>query len=111
MTRSDVWKKRPIVERWLAYKDLIAMSYRSQGGVTFFNPVSVGYIFYLKDNRRIDLDNLIKGINDALNRLAWPDDDVKHIRQYDYARAVIDTSLEEERVKITIKPLDVGLCC
>ena len=30
--------------------------------------------FYRKSRRRADLDNLIKGVMDALNRVAWDDD-------------------------------------
>ena len=30
--------------------------------------------FYRKSRRRTDLDNLIKGVMDALNRVAWDDD-------------------------------------
>ena len=30
--------------------------------------------FYRKDNRRVDLDNLLKAIKDALNGIIWYDD-------------------------------------
>jgi Holliday junction resolvase RusA-like endonuclease len=88
MTRSDKWKKRPCVERWMAYKDLVAMTYRRAGGRTYFSPVSIGFEFTLLNRRKIDLDNLIKGVIDALTGLAWPDDSVSHIRSYDYARVI-----------------------
>jgi Holliday junction resolvase RusA-like endonuclease len=80
------------------------MNYRSQGGITYFQPVAITYDFWLKDNRKIDLDNLIKGVNDALNGLAWPDDSVKYIRYYEGARIVIDTSRVREQAIIRIRP-------
>lgn len=30
--------------------------------------------FFVKDHRRRDLDNLLKGVKDALNGIAWEDD-------------------------------------
>jgi len=103
MTRRDIWKKRPIVERWYAYKDLIAISYRQAGGKTFMGPVNIDYQFYLSNKRRIDSDNLIKGINDALIGLAFPDDKVAYIRGGSFEITFIPKGLSEEAL-ITIKP-------
>ena len=36
--------------------------------------VAVVVEFYRKSRRRADLDNLMKGVMDALNRVAWDDD-------------------------------------
>ena len=105
MTRSDKWKKRPVIVKWYAWKDLVALSYRRTKGRSYVCPVAMSYEFYLKDKRRIDLDNLIKGINDALLGLAFADDDVKHIKKIDCAEAFIFPSLEEEKAIITIRPL------
>jgi len=109
MTRQDKWKKRLCVERWYAWKDLIAMSYKRAGGHSYFQPIAIGYEFHLLNHRKIDLDNLIKGCNDALNGLAWPDDNVGYVRQFDYARVIFDTYgpfCGSEKVIISIRPLD-----
>lgn len=37
-------------------------------------PIQIIMDFYLPDHRRIDIDNLIKSILDALNGKAWHDD-------------------------------------
>lgn len=37
-------------------------------------PLSVSAAFYLGNARRVDLDNLWKGVSDALNGVAWEDD-------------------------------------
>lgn len=37
-------------------------------------PFSLSALFYRSSRRAADLDNLTKGILDALNRLAWADD-------------------------------------
>jgi Holliday junction resolvase RusA-like endonuclease len=105
MTRCDVWKKRPVVERWFAYKDLVALTYRRSGGKTYFHPVSMKFEFFLSGNRRTDLDNLIKAVIDALVGLAFPDDSVKYIRRYDSASVTIKEKGQTEAVWITIKEI------
>ena len=104
MTQSDRWKKRPIVERWLAFKDLIALSYKQAGGRSYFGEVAIQYDFYLY-KRRIDLDNLIKGVNDSLSGLAWVDDDVGHVRQYDGAFTHFVERGSMEEIVVRIRPL------
>lgn len=48
-------------------------------------PAFLGYLavqidFYLPTNRRVDLDNLLKGTLDGCNHLLWNDDsDIKHM--------------------------------
>ena len=106
ITRQDAWKKRVVVENWYVWKDLVAMSFKTSGGTTFIQPVAVSYDFYLSTKRRIDIDNLIKGINDALNGLAWPDDAVKYLRQIDYAKVHYLKSGLDEMAKINIRILD-----
>lgn len=103
MTKGDRWRKRPIIERWFAFKDLVALSYRHSGGHTFFNPVTVDYEFFLSNFRRIDADNLIKGINDALVGLAFPDDCVKYIKGGTFHITFLPKDSMEKAV-ITIKP-------
>jgi crossover junction endodeoxyribonuclease RusA len=63
-----------------------------QGGV------SASYIFYRRNRRKCDLDNLIKGINDGLNGVAFVDDtQVTEI----YARLEYDR--DNPRVEVELK--------
>lgn len=97
------------MERWFAFKDLVALSYKKAGGHSYFQPLAVGYEFRLLNHRKIDLDNLIKGINDSLSGLAWPDDSVAYVRQYDYARVVFKQYGPfdaDEQAIITIRPIN-----
>lgn len=49
-------------------------------GKGFTDPVSIVYKFYVKDNRRRDVDNMICSINDALKKAGIiVDDDWKHL--------------------------------
>jgi len=102
LVRSDVWKKRPIVENWYAWKDLVAMTYREQCGYTFTEPVFVYYYFQLCTHRKIDVDNLIKGVNDALNGLAWPDDRIKYVKGC-WAVTKVDDKNQAEELRVTIR--------
>jgi len=105
MTQRDKWAKREVIERWFAFKDLVGLSYRSQKGKTFLCPVAVQYNFYISDRRRLDLDNLVKGINDALNGLAWPDDNIGCVRQFDGAFVHFLDRGVDEQVRVRVRPL------
>lgn len=105
MTQRDKWAKRDVVERWLAFKDLVSLTYKSCGGKMFLIPVAVQYNFYISDRRKMDLDNLIKGINDALNGRAWLDDNIGRLRQIDGAFVHFIDKDKDEAVRIRIRPL------
>ena len=54
----------PIVKRWqTAVAKELAMLYQRD---TFTDRVVITYMFYVQDNRRRDIDNMIASVNDAL---------------------------------------------
>jgi len=106
MTSRDRWSKREATDRWWAFKDMVVLSYRQAGGRFYTPPVSVKYEFFLSNRRRIDLDNLIKGINDALNNIAWPDDCCACVREYESAKAVFIGKGNKEYARISIKQME-----
>mgnify|MGYP002814100871 CR=1 FL=1 len=80
MTRSDIWKHRPIVDRYFAFKDHLVRLCRLQ---SFELPDSykVEFLITMPDSwsrskrdslqgsphrQRPDLDNLVKALNDCL---------------------------------------------
>ena len=105
MTRRDRWKKRPVVERWNAWKDLVWVAYKNAGGRMYHHPVAIYYGFYLSNKRKIDLDNLIKGINDSLIGIAYNDDSAKIVRRYDGAYVLYIPKNCIETARIKIRPL------
>lgn len=62
--------------------------------------VSVFYMFYVKDNRRRDLDNMVASINDAIVKAGLVKDDSWQCLKSDGADAEIDR--ENPRAEITI---------
>jgi Holliday junction resolvase RusA-like endonuclease len=80
MTRADTWKKRPIVERYWAFKDLITLQAAKQGfkladcyRVVFYMEMPKSWSQKKKKEmngkfhrQRPDIDNMIKSINDSL---------------------------------------------
>jgi Holliday junction resolvase RusA-like endonuclease len=68
-----------------AYKNYVAVSVRSQGAELIEGPCEVEIVFFMKRPKslpkkvrhhvkRPDIDNLVKGILDALNGELWKDD-------------------------------------
>lgn len=113
MTRRDRWAKRPCVERWKAFKKLVRLAYIQAGGKMYSGPVAVAFEFRVASRRVRDLDNMMKGVQDALLELAFADDNVGVIRQYDFARVIFwdeenaynVNSKKEELVRIRIRPM------
>lgn len=62
--------------------------------------VMVGYVFYVKDNRRRDLDNMIATVNDALVKAGIIEDDCWQILTIAGANASIDK--EHPRVVVSL---------
>ena len=63
----------PRVKAWQAtVRDYAALAMRQYEPITC--PVRVRLEFYLKDRRRVDCDNLSKGLQDGLNGIVWQDD-------------------------------------
>lgn len=105
MTQSDKWKTgrdmRPRVVQWHTWKADIIEAYIKTKGKLFDKPVAMGFVFYLSRETQ-DLDNLIKGIKDALKSYAIIDDKVKYVPEYKYARYVKLRNAEKEYAEIEI---------
>lgn len=70
---------------------------------TFTKPVRVDYYFYVKDNRKRDIDNMIASINDALQAGGILEGDHWQVLEIGSAKAAIDK--ENPRAEITITEL------
>lgn len=85
MAQSDKWKTgrdmRPRVAQWHTWRADIIEAYIKAKGKLFNKPVRMGFVFYLFRDTQ-DLDNLIKGIKDALKSYALIDDKVKYVPEY-----------------------------
>ena len=83
-------------EKTRRFERLVGMCARTAGARPIAGEVSVSISFYLPTKRRVDLDNLSKGVLDGLNKIAWADDSqvstLFATRQLDRAnpRAVIE---------------------
>ena len=91
----------PIVKRWQkeAAKQL-AMLYQRD---TFTDPVTIVYKFYVQDNRRRDIDNMIASINDALVSSGIIQDDSWQFLSIGAAEAEIDK--DNPRAELWIDPV------
>lgn len=91
MTQSDKWKAgrdmRPRVAQWYTWRADIIEAYIKAKGKLYDKPVVMGFTFYLSRETQ-DLDNLVKGIKDALKSYAFIDDKVKYIPEYKYTKYV-----------------------
>lgn len=96
-------RPRAPVRRYAAWASTLRLAYREQCGVLLQEPLGVELLFR---RRRLncDLDNLIKGVLDALTREAWKDDRATHIRLLK-ARFRQVLRPEDEGVEITVRPL------
>lgn len=78
----------PIVKRWQsAVAKELAMIYQRD---SFIGKVGIYYTFYVQDNRRRDIDNMIASINDALVKAEIIEDDSWQCLNIVGARAEID---------------------
>lgn len=84
MTQRGKWVK-PNAKRYLDYKQIIALETRKYFPQPFEGPIEVSIQFYLQPPKKIpkgrtgptvkpDIDNLIKGVFDGMNKIAWNDD-------------------------------------
>lgn len=91
----------PIVKRWQkAVAKELAMLYQRD---TFTERVQVNYMFYVQDNRRRDIDNMIASVNDAIVLAGiLPDDNWQSMR-IGMADAVIDK--DNPRAELVITPI------
>lgn len=87
MTRGTKWSVR--AQRYFAYREAVAARAKEAGAEPWKGPVHVQIQAYVK-RRTFDLDNLCKGILDALSGVAFADD-----RQVEMLYAAIAISGEE----------------
>ena len=91
----------PIVKKW--QKEVaqeLAMVYPK---VKFTGRVVVSYMFYVKDNRRRDIDNMIASINDAIVKAGILEDDSWQLLKIGEADATLDK--DNPRAVLTITSL------
>ncbi len=97
MTQRDVWLSPPRkpVSDWHVWRSDIIEAYTKAGGRLFKKPVVMGFIIYTGYENK-DLDNIIKGIKDALKGYALIDDKIKYVVGYKHAYII---SLTHTKVK------------
>jgi len=113
MTQRDKWKKRPVVLEYFAWRDRIFEAWANlpvNKRKKFTEPITMGFVFFIKGYPASDLDNYIKGVKDALVRSnIIPDDNIKIVRQYEEVRIVFlcDTCIYKKGCK-SIKSCSFG---
>jgi Holliday junction resolvase RusA-like endonuclease len=60
--------------RTRAAEKRIGLQYLAAGGRRLAGPVEVFCSFFRANERRVDVDNLVKTVLDGLNHVAWTDD-------------------------------------
>lgn len=91
----------PIVKRWqTAVAKELAMLYKI-GFKTWEGRVSINYMFYVQDNRRRDIDNMIASVNDALVKAGIITDDSWQCLKIGEADAQIDKDNPRAELVIT----------
>ena len=106
MTQRGKWVK-PTAQKYLSYKGLIAWEARKHIKEPLNGPVSVSMEFYFPTPKRKktaeergiyptvkpDIDNCVKGVFDALNGIAWKDDNLvveqQSIKRYDATPMIV----------------------
>ena len=105
MVQSDRYKKRRVCVVYNKWKDEIVSAYNKVSNKKIYVcPVALSFEFLLKNQRKVDLDNLVKGVIDSLTGYAWIDDSIKWIPKFD---KVFARKWDEkfERVVLDIRPL------
>jgi Holliday junction resolvase RusA-like endonuclease len=116
MTQRSKWKDKH-AQKYLSYKDSIGYAARQHIPEPLNGPLGVTIAFYYpipkswskRDKSaandqgimpavKPDIDNCIKGVFDALNKVAWNDDnqvvEVKSFKRYSYNPAIVITIQE-----------------
>ena len=75
-TRVLKGSQQPRAMKYRAYRDLVGLRANLAGAEPFEGPVDVRVQIYVPkpDRRRFDIDNVLKGILDALNGVCYADD-------------------------------------
>lgn len=113
MTQRSKWKD-PAAQRYLSYKGVIGLTANKHFPAPLETPVSITIAFYYpipkkwskqkKDDAndqgivpvvKPDIDNCVKGVFDALNGIAWKDDnqvvDVRAFKLYSHTPMIVVT--------------------
>jgi crossover junction endodeoxyribonuclease RusA len=98
MTQKSKWTRQAM--RYLQYKERIGWAARAARVQLTQNPVELTATFYLCGGKDIDVSNLGKAIEDALNKIAYEDD--KQIISATFRKVFIDDK-EKQRAEIQIK--------
>lgn len=108
MTQSAKWKYKtdPRLQEYFGYVNELKWKYKGARGKLYVQPVAIGCIFYFNKGQRRDLDNILKGIKDALKGLAWINDNLKWIRGYDYMKCYFIDEDQPEKFELRIRPLN-----
>jgi Holliday junction resolvase RusA-like endonuclease len=93
-------KQRFTRDRMAQQQQLVAGAARLAGATPVRGPVRLLVVAYRRTRRRLDWDNLGKLVSDALQGVAYFDDD-----QVDDARVVKALDAKRPRTEITIEPL------
>lgn len=111
MTQRSKWKNQT-AQKYLSYKNQIAWEAKKHVKEPLVGPVSVSMEFYFPTPKKKktaeergkyptvkpDIDNCVKGIFDALNGIAWKDDNLvveqQSIKRYD-ANPMIVIKIQE----------------
>lgn len=72
-TRRKQWTD-PAWARYLGWRDAVAWSAKVAGVRPMEGEVEFAAVVRMPDRRRADADNILKGLLDALNGVAWRDD-------------------------------------
>jgi len=79
------------------YEEAVGWAYREAGGGLHEGNVGLRVTFWRCTRRRADLDNLVKGVADGLNGVAWSDDN-----QIVYLEAIKNYDSVEPRTEIEV---------
>jgi Holliday junction resolvase RusA-like endonuclease len=96
-------------QRYLQYKTIISLEARKHFKEPMNGPIEVRVVFFMQPPKKLpkgrtkptvkpDIDNMIKGIFDALNKIAWNDDAqvISVISQKHY--------YEEPHIRVIVEP-------
>lgn len=96
-------------QRYLQYKTLIGLEARKHFNKPIEGPIEVRVVFFVKPPKKMpkgrteptvtpDIDNMIKGVFDALNKVAWNDDaqvisiiSQKHYYEEPHIRVIVES--------------------
>ncbi|CDQ41489.1 RusA family crossover junction endodeoxyribonuclease [Virgibacillus salexigens] len=101
MTQKSMYKNK-YAQRYLLYKRKVGwIAKQHMKGKPIEGHVGVKLTHYIHGNRA-DIDNLFKGVTDALNKIVYKDDrQVKHMES-----RITPCKKEEQRTEIEIYELD-----